>query len=125
MSRILLVEDNPASLELLRYLLLQFGHVVLCAEDGERGLTVARSEVPDIVLCDLRMPKLDGYQLLQALRTDDGLREVVVIAVTAHSMPGDREQALQAGFDGYLTKPINPRTIVADVEAFLAGGRHR
>jgi two-component system, cell cycle response regulator DivK len=123
MARVLVVEDNPANLELLRYILEKFNHSAACAADGQAGLVQARAEMPELILCDLQMPKLDGYEFLRQVRLDPALRDVVVVAVTAYSMPGDREQALQAGFDGYLTKPIDPATIVTVVEAFLAAGR--
>jgi CheY-like chemotaxis protein len=116
MARFLLVEDNPANLELLRFTLSAFGHTTLCAVDGLAGLNLARAAVPDIILCDLRMPKLDGFALLKEIRLDPRLKD------TAYSMPGDREDALQAGFDGYFTKPIMPRTIVHDLEKILAAG---
>ena len=124
MARILLVEDNAANLELLRYILVKFGHSVSCASDGASGLERASAEMPELVLCDLRMPRLDGFGLLRGIRSDPRLHEVVVVAVTAYSMPGDREQAIAAGFDGYLTKPINPTTVVAEVESLL-GTRRR
>lgn len=123
MARVLIVEDNPANLELMRYILERFGHSALCARDGEAGLAQARAELPELILCDLQMPKLDGYALLREVRLDAALRDVAVVAVTAYSMPGDREQALQAGFDGYLTKPIDPATIVGEIETFLRAGR--
>lgn len=122
MARVLLVEDNPANLELLRFTFSAFGHATLCAADGHAGLNLAREELPDIILCDLRMPKLDGFALLKEIRLDECLRDTVMVAVTAYSMPGDREDALKAGFDGYFTKPIMPRTIVHEMEKLLAVG---
>lgn len=122
MARILLVEDNPTNLELLRYLLTAHGHVVECAADGTRGLEQVAAVKPDMVLCDLRMPHLDGYGLLREIRKRPDWKDIVVVAVTAYSMPDDRVRVTQAGFDGYLTKPIIPDRIVQQVEALLARG---
>jgi two-component system cell cycle response regulator DivK len=123
MARLLLIEDNPANMELLRFILEAFGHTTLCASDGRAGLELARKEHPDLVLCDLRMPLLDGFGVLREIRADERLQGMVMVAVTAYSMPGDRDDALKAGFDGYITKPITPQTIVQEVEALLATGR--
>lgn len=125
MARILLVEDNPTNLELMRYLLTHHGHDVVSASNGEEGVRRAQELCPDIVLCDLRMPYLDGYGLLQRVRADSALDEVVVVAVTAYSMPDDRKRVREAGFDGHLTKPIEPERVVGQIEAFIAEGRRR
>lgn len=118
-ARILVIEDNEANLWLVQYLLASAGHVVLLARDGIDGVQAARFEHPDLVVCDLQMPRLDGYGVLLALRADPGTRSIPVIAVTAFSMPDDRQRVAQAGFDGYLTKPIEPELFVAQVESFL------
>jgi two-component system, cell cycle response regulator DivK len=122
-SRILLVEDNAANMELLRYLLTRAGHAVRCAQDGVEGLDLVERELPELVLCDLRMPRLDGFGFLLELRRTPRHREVVVVAVSAYSMPGDSQRAMAAGFDAYITKPLDPVTIVGRVEACLAAGR--
>ena len=118
-ARILIVEDNAANLELARYLLEHGGHVPVQALDGAQGLDALRSEQPDIVLCDLQMPVMDGFEMLREVRQDPALRSTVMVAVSALSMASDRATALAAGFDGYLSKPIDPETFVAEVEAFL------
>jgi two-component system cell cycle response regulator len=118
-ARILIVEDNAANLELARYLLEHAGHVPQQALDGAQGLDALRSEQPDIVLCDLQMPVMNGFEMLREVRQDPALRGSIVIAISALSMASDRATALAAGFDGYLSKPIDPETFVADVEAFL------
>ncbi len=123
MSRILLVEDNPTNLELLRYLLVHHGHEVEMAENGEDGARLVGEMRPDIVLCDLRMPHVDGYGLLERVRVDRTLDDIVIVAVTAYSMPEDHRRVREAGFDGHLTKPITPETFVGEVEAFIAAGR--
>lgn len=116
MARFLVVEDEPASRELLRLLLVSAGHKVQWASDGMEGYLLALTSSPDIVLCDLQMPVVDGFELLHRLRADPLLREKIVIAVTALSMPGDIGRLLNAGFDGYVTKPIAPETFVSYVE---------
>jgi CheY-like chemotaxis protein len=118
-ARILIIEDNPANLELARYLLEARGYPTLAAIDGEQGLRAAHAERPDLVLCDLQMPVMDGYEVMRQLRNDPLLRDVVAIAVTAFSMPGDRDAVLAAGFDGYVSKPIDPEGFVQQIEAHL------
>ena len=118
-ARILIVEDNAANLQLVEYLLKVSGHQTLAATDGAEGVRLALEQPPDLVICDLQMPVLNGYEVLQRLREDSALRTIPVIAVTAFSMPGDRERVIQAGFDGYLTKPIEPETFVLRIEVHL------
>lgn len=125
MARILIIEDNQANLDLAQYLLEYRGHEVLPATDGAMGVAVARRERPELILCDLQMPLLDGYGVLEQLRRDAELAGTPIIAVTAFSMSGDEEKVRRAGFDGYFSKPIEPETFVSRVEAFLppAAGR--
>lgn len=118
-GRILIVEDNPANLELMRYLLLAFGHTVTTAGDGAAGLEAARSALPDLIICDIQLPVLDGFEVARRLRDDARLGEIPLLAVTAFAMVGDREKLLADGFDGYLAKPIEPESFVGQVEAFL------
>ena len=118
-ARILIIEDNAANMELMRYLLLAFGHSVLAASDGRQGLTAARYAIPDLVICDIHLPKLDGFGVVRKLKADPVTRIVPVIAVTAQAMVGDRDRLLGAGFDGYLCKPLEPECFVAQVDAFL------
>ena len=118
-ARILVIEDNPANLELMRYLLQSFGHMVLTAPDGEAGVAMVRKERPDLVLCDVQLPKLDGTGVARAVRGDPELCDIPLIAVTAFAMVGDRDKMLQAGFDGYLPKPITPETFLDEIEGFL------
>ncbi len=119
MARILIIEDNPASMELMSYLLTAFGHSALCAFDGERGVALARSERPDLILCDAHLPRLDGCGVVGQLKADPQLRAIPVLVVTALAMLGDRERLLAAGFDGYIAKPIEPEQFVAGLEPFL------
>lgn len=119
MARILIIEDNAANLELAQYLLEHRGHRVLLATDGELGVQAARRERPELVLCDLQMPRLDGYGVLEQMRGDPTLAGTPIVAVTAFSMPGDAQKVRDAGFDGYFSKPIEPETFVSQIEAFL------
>ncbi len=118
-ARILVIEDNRDNLEVMTYLLKAFGYEVLTARDGEEGLEVARHELPDLVLSDLQMPQVDGYEVARALRKDPRLARLPLVAVTAYAMRGDRDRVLAAGFDGYIAKPIVPEEFVSQVEAFL------
>jgi two-component system, cell cycle response regulator DivK len=118
-ARILILDDNEPSLEIVRYLLEQSGYDVLTAADGEQGLALALRERPEVVLCDLQMPVLNGYEVLRQMRKRDGAHRTIVIAVTAYSMPGDRQAVLQAGFDGYFPKPIEAETFVQQIEALM------
>lgn len=121
MARILIIEDNPANVELMSFLLGAYGHTPLNAPDGARGVAAARSELPDLIACDVNLPGMDGFQVLAALKQEPALAAVPVLAVTALAMAGDREKVLAAGFDGYISKPIEPESFVAELEAFLAG----
>jgi two-component system cell cycle response regulator len=120
-ARILIIEDNPANVELMSFLLGAYGHTPLNAPDGARGVAAARSELPDLIACDVNLPGMDGFQVLAALKQEPALAAVPVLAVTALAMAGDREKVLAAGFDGYISKPIEPESFVAELEAFLAG----
>lgn len=123
MPRILLVEDNPANLELMSYLLRSFGYLAVKAADGGAGLEAARTEAFDLIVCDVHMPGIDGYEVARRLKADPALRHVPLVAVTALAMVGDRDKVLAAGFDGYIAKPIDPETFVREVEAYLRSDR--
>jgi two-component system cell cycle response regulator len=118
-ARILIIEDNPANLELMTYLLSAFGHTVLTAEDGHRGLEAARGERPDLIVCDVQLPDMDGHEVARWLKSDPQMCATPLVAVTALAMVGDRDRVLAAGFDGYLAKPINPEKFVRQMETYL------
>jgi len=118
-GRILVIEDNPQNLELMSYLLRAFGHVVVTAIDGAEGLDLAGREMFDVIICDVHLPKFDGYEVVRRLKKDPVLRWIPVVAVTALAMVGDRDKVLAAGFDGYIDKPIAPELFVKQVEAFM------
>jgi CheY-like chemotaxis protein len=123
-ARILVIEDDPNTLELLTYLLTAFGHTVLTADNGVAGLAVARAERPDLIACDIQLPQLDGLGVARALGADPELSAIPLIAVTAFSMVGDRESILTAGFDAYISKPIAPETFVAQLDRYLPPALH-
>ena len=105
--RVLIVEDNVDNYELVRFLLERAGFFVISAANGLEGLDTARREQPDLILMDLSMPELDGWKATQRLKSEEATRGIPVFALTAHTLPGDRKRALDAGCDGYISKPIN------------------
>jgi two-component system cell cycle response regulator len=119
MARMLVIEDNAANLELMVYLLTAFGHTPLLASDGEQGLALAWRELPDLIVCDMQLPRIDGYTIMRQLKEWPETRAIPVIAVTALAMVGDRARIIAQGFDGYISKPIVPETFVAQIETFL------
>lgn len=121
--RILIVEDNPDTSDLLRYLLEAFGHSVELAWNGVEALRSARETAPDLILCDIQLPEMDGHEIVRRLKQDRELQTIPVIALTAFAMVGDRDRILASGFNGYLSKPISPETFVPEVEAFIE--RHK
>jgi two-component system cell cycle response regulator len=118
-TRILVIEDNPTNLDLMTYLLNAFGYEALSAADGGTGLELARRTLPALVICDIGLPGLDGYAVAAQMKKQPALREIPLVAVTALAMVGDRDKALASGFDGYIPKPIDPQTFVAQVAGFL------
>lgn len=122
MARILVIEDNAVNLELTCFLLQAHGHEVLTATDGGAGLALARRQRPDLVLCDIQMPVLDGFAVASLMRAEPALARVPMLALTAAAMPGDRERALSSGFMAHVTKPIDPAAFIALVEDQLASG---
>jgi CheY-like chemotaxis protein len=118
-ARILVIEDNAANLDLMVYLLQAFGYSTYAARNGQEGLEMAASGRPDLIVCDVHMPKLDGYEVVQQLKKDPALHDIPVIAVTALAMVGDRDRVLQAGFDGYVSKPIDPERFVKQISPYL------
>ncbi len=119
MASILVVEDIAANRALAAKLLRGAGHDVLTAETGEAGVTMALEQEPDLVLMDLGLPDMDGREALEKIRSSVLTSRLPVVAFTAHAMVGDRERALAAGFDGYLSKPIDVATFAAKVAGLL------
>jgi two-component system cell cycle response regulator DivK len=115
----LLVEDNENNRYLAQFLLEREGFVVVIAIDGEQALEVARLDKPDLVLMDIQMPEMDGYQTAERFKSDPALVDIPLVGVSSFVMPGDRERALQLGFVAYIEKPINPETFAREVAQFL------
>ncbi len=118
-GRILIIEDNPANLELMEYVLRAFDYRLQTAVNGQKGLEIALRDPFDLIICDLQMPVMDGYELASRLKAERKTRQIPLVAVTALAMVGDKEKALAAGFDGYITKPIDPENFVRQVQEFL------
>jgi two-component system, cell cycle response regulator DivK len=119
---ILVVEDNERNLKLLRDVLEYAGYDVRVARTGEDGVTLAVKEPPDLVLMDLQLPGIDGMEALRQLRASPRTADIPVVAVTAQAMKQDRERVLEAGFDGYVEKPISVRAFPEQVRGYLSGG---
>lgn len=118
-AKILLIEDNEQNRYLATFLLEEQGFTVIHAADGPTGLDLAGRERPDLILLDIQLPLMDGYAVARALRANPAVADVPIVAVTSYAMAGDREQAISAGCDGYLEKPIDPDTFVPDVTRYL------
>ena len=116
---VLVIEDNEQNRYLVSYLLEKHGYDVVCATDGQRGLEMANSVSPSVILLDIQLPKMDGYAVARALRTQPKLQDIPIIAVTSYAMPGDQEKAMASGCTGYIEKPIDPSTFVATMERNL------
>ena len=120
MPRILLVEDNEMNRDMLSRRLARKGYEVVLATDGGQGVEMAQAQAPDVILMDMSLPVLDGWEATRQLKADEKTRAIPVIALTAHAMAGDRERALGAGCDDYDTKPIEFPRLLAKIEAALA-----
>ncbi|MEE8142787.1 MAG: response regulator [Planctomycetota bacterium] len=119
MAKILLVEDNEMSRDMLSRRLERRGYQVLIAVDGGQGVAMAQSEAPDLILMDMSLPVLDGWEVARQLKAAPETRGIPIIALTAHAMVGDREKALEAGCDDYDTKPIEFPRLVEKIETLL------
>lgn len=117
--RILYIEDNEQNLYLVTFILQAHGWTVLQARSGEEGLVLAEREHPNLILLDIQLPVMDGYEIARRLRLLPELKRTPMVALTSYAMMGDREKALESGCDGYIEKPINPDTFVAQLEPFL------
>jgi CheY-like chemotaxis protein len=119
MAKLLLVEDNEMNRDMLSRRLKREGFEVIIAVDGREGVNLARSALPDLILMDMSLPELDGYEATKILKAAEETKAVPVIALTAHAMTGDREKSLQAGCDDYDTKPIEFQRLVSKIRSFL------
>ena len=119
MAKVLLVEDNEMNRDMLSRRLIRRGFQVVFAMDGQQGVDLARSERPDIILMDMSLPVIDGWEATRRVKADDVTRSVPVIGLTAHAMSGDREKAIEAGCDDYDTKPVELDRLIGKIERLL------
>lgn len=121
-ARILYVEDNEDNVYMLKRRLERKGYTVVIAGDGEEGVAMARAESPDLILMDLSLPVMDGWDATRTLKADAQVASIPVIALTAHAMAGDRESALDAGCDDFDTKPVDLKRLLGKINALLTRG---
>ena len=122
-KKILVVEDNQDSRELVVKVLKNKGYQMIEAADGEEALEKAMAEKPSLILMDISIPKLDGYEVTKRLKSQEEFREIPIVALTAHAMKGDREKFISVGFEGYISKPINVHEFPEQIRAYLRGRR--
>ncbi len=123
MIKILLVEDNAMNRDMLSRRLMRKGYEVVIAVDGQQGIEMARSETPDLILMDMSLPLVDGWEATRQLKSAPETQSIPVIALTAHAMAGDREKAVEAGCNDYDIKPIELPRLLEKIEALLGAGR--
>ncbi len=122
-ATILVIEDNEQNLYLVTFILEKNGFEVISARSGAEGLELAFTAKPDLILLDIQLPEMDGYEVARKLRQNRALADIPVVAVTSFAMVGDEDNALAAGCNGYLEKPINPDTFISQISEFLPGAR--
>jgi len=122
MAKILIVEDNPMNRDMLSRRLIRSGHLVVMAGDGRQGITSAQTERPDLILMDMSLPEIDGWEATRRLKSDKSTRRIPVIALTAHAMSSDRQKCMEAGCDDYDTKPVDYQRLTAKIQAVLQSG---
>ena len=125
MTKVLLVEDNEMNRDMLSRRLIRRGFEVIFAVDGKQGVDAARREKPDIILMDMSLPVMDGWEATRCVKADDATRSVPVIGLTAHAMSGDREKAIEAGCDDYDTKPVELDRLIGKIERLLGLAQER
>jgi len=121
-KRILIIEDQEDNRAILRDLLSQAGYELIEAADGEEGVKLAEQERPDLILMDIQLPVIDGYEATRRIKAKPELKTIPIIAVTSYALSGDEAKARAAGCDGYVTKPFSPRDLLAKVRAYLPAG---
>jgi two-component system cell cycle response regulator DivK len=118
-SKILVIEDNGQNIYLITFILEKNGYEVIQARDGLEGIEKAVQERPDLILLDIQLPVMDGYEVARRMKSMPELKDIPIVALTSYAMVGDRERILAAGCDGYIEKPINPETFMAEIEQHL------
>jgi len=119
MKKVLIIEDNEKNLYLLRFLIENLGHQVIDARDGKSGVNIAINEKPDVILMDIQLPVMDGYEATRQIRSKGELKDIPIIAITSYAMVGDREKTLNAGCTDYVEKPIQPETFLQKIKVYL------
>ncbi len=119
MKKILVVEDNEKNMYLMNFILGKKGYEVIQAATGEKGVELAASEAPDLVLMDIALPGIDGYETTRRIRQLAGREQVPIVAITSYALAGDREKGLAAGCNGYVEKPIDPAAFLPEIEKYL------
>jgi CheY-like chemotaxis protein len=120
MRRILVVEDNDMNMQLVEFLLEEGGYAIVKATSGEEALAaVTRDTTPDLILMDIHLPGMDGLSVVRRMKSDDRTARIPILALTAHAMRGDKDRFLEAGCDGYISKPIDVKTFLSSIEQYL------
>jgi two-component system, cell cycle response regulator DivK len=119
-KRILVIEDHEENRRLLRDLLTSVGYELIEAVTGEEGLAAAEPQAPDLILMDIQLPGIDGYEVTRRIKANPSLRHIPIIAVTSYALSGDDVKAAEAGCDAYVTKPFDPAELLAKIQEFLA-----
>jgi CheY-like chemotaxis protein len=119
---ILIVDDNPTNMKLISFLLAKKGYQVQSAASGEEALQVLKTFRPVLILMDMQMPGIDGFELTRRLKADSATRDITIVAVTAYAMKGDEQRVREVGCDGYLVKPIDTRTLPQVIASYVSGG---
>jgi two-component system, cell cycle response regulator DivK len=119
MGKILIVEDNTNNMYLISYILKKKGYEIIGATTGEEGVELAIKEKPDLIIMDIQLPGIDGLETTKRIRTSGADGNTPIIAITSYAMTGDKEKALEAGCTGYIEKPINPDTVLGEIERYL------
>jgi CheY-like chemotaxis protein len=118
-TKVLIIEDNEQNMYMLSYLLESENYAIIQAFSGTSGIIAATKNKPDIILLDIQLPGMNGYEVAVKLKEDEELRSIPIIAVTSYAMPGDKEKAIESGAIGYIEKPINPDTFISQMNSFL------
>jgi len=118
-KRILVVEDNETNMYLISFILKSRGYEIIEARSGEEGAGIAIKEKPDLIIMDIQLPGIDGLETTRRIRKSEAAGDIPIVALTSHAMTGDREKALRAGCTGYIEKPINPETVLSEIEKYL------
>lgn len=119
MKKVLVIEDNEKNLYLMKFMLEKMGHRVIEARDGAAGVEMAAKEKPDLILMDIQLPVMDGYEATKKIRAIDEIKDIPIIAITSYAMVGDKEKTLAAGCTAYIEKPIDPETFMEELKRYL------